>query len=786
MVRKALLGLSVGIPALTFASLAIAQTTEPPRPTAAEAEGVMDDIVVTARGREERLQDVAVSASVVSGELLTESATRDLHDLSARLPNVRIATSPTSDYLNVRGIGSSANTGFEQSVATFVDGVYRGRSRSSRNALFDVDRVEVLRGPQTTFFGNNAIAGALNITTRRPGTEFGGDITAFYSPTYGERSLDVGLDVPFSNELAARFAFRGAGSDGYIHNRRRGDEGPDLDNLSGRVALAWEPTANFSLDARYDVGRTRDENTSDFELTQCPPDATFPVGARGPCLRYVTGVGAGGVEDELNFESDAGESYFHQDFAEAAITASMDFGGMRLTSVTAHSAHDNNLLMDASPLPSAYAAAVARPMGLPINYYEDFEQFSQELRLQSDSNGPVSWMAGVYYAETNASWDSNLGFYFAALGAAAGLPTDAVAIRVLNTEDSRTFSAFASADIDLTDALRLSLGARYSEVRKEAHRQPMLGVGGDIPGPAAFVEYSPAVSAILRPLAGVDAGDFVDPTRSDDEFMPTASLQYAFSDDAMAYVSYARGFKAGGYAASTVNSSFDPELVDAYEIGVKLALMDNRLLLNVAGFYSDYQDLQESATVTLSSGVSLAMIGNVAGAVSQGVEASITYRATDRLTLRADVAYLDSHYENYPNAPCTQAQIVTLPAPCVQNLAGQQRPFAPEWSGNASIRYEHPIGGQYELSVLGAAYFSSDYFLNPVSDPYLSQEAYAKFDARIGFGPTDGAWEIALLGKNLSDERTVSYAVNLPGSPGSYYRLPDPPRSWGVQLSARF
>src|SRR6185312_14273182 len=249
---------------------------------ASAAPAALEEVVVTAQRREQRLQDVPVAVTVVSGKALAQQNITSLEAVSVRLPAVRIVSGPLTDYLNIRGVGSGQNAGFEQSVATFVDGLYRGRSKATRAALFDVDQVEVLKGPQTTFFGNNAIAGALNITPRKPDREFDYNFSAL-GGLYGEFQLQGGVSVPLTDTLAVRVAGRYNGSNGYVSNSFTGLSGPHTRELIGRVAVVWEPTDNFSSTLRFDRGRNRNLETYNAQLLNCPQGACGVFGgARVP------------------------------------------------------------------------------------------------------------------------------------------------------------------------------------------------------------------------------------------------------------------------------------------------------------------------------------------------------------------------------------------------------------------------------------------------------------------------------------------------------------------------
>jgi len=267
--------------------------------------------------------------------------------------------------------------------------------------------------------------------------------------------------------------------------------------------------------------------------------------------------------------------------------------------------------------------------------------------------------------------------------------------------------------------------------------------------------------------------------------MPSITLEYNFGGDAMAYASYTRGFKAGGYAAGLLNSSFDPETVDAYEVGLKTSHFDNRLTLNLAVFHSTYKDLQVSSYTVQASGTPLGIIDNAAESEAKGVELSGTLSMTPSLLFSFDVAYLNSRYESYPVGPCTQLGSTQTPN-CVQDLSGKRQAFSPEFSGNLGLSYSTPLSDTLELRLNTNLLFTSDYYLQANAEPMSIQPGHAKLDARVAVGSPDGKWELAVIGKNLNDRATATYWSPLPSSPGSGQALADRPRSIAFQVRMHF
>lgn len=762
----------------------------PPPQAADETVIATNDIVVTAQGRSQVLQDVPISASVTTGEAISRSNIPNLESLSARVPNFRIATASQSDFVTVRGVGSSLNLGFEQSVGTFVDGVYRGRSRTTRSGLFDIERVELLKGPQTTFFGNNTIAGAINITTRKPGDRLAANATGFYAPNTGEYTLEGGVSVPLTERFSVRLAARQSGMDGYIRNDNPlvDEDGPHLNDRIVRVAAAWQPVDIIDVDARIDFGRNRDRGVANYELTQCPPPAVFGAPA-GSCARYLAANG-GVIDNEFDRRSQANPSYFHYDYVEAAQTTTVSLGEHRLILTTGYFDHDYQLLYDPIPIPARQGGSVVgTDFAVATDISEKYRQFSQEVRIASPDDQAISYLAGLYFQKSKLDVDAYIGYFFAPIAANSGgaLPaTTPIASRILATERSEVLSGFAATTIRMTERFRVNLGLRYSRVTKKDNRIAQIGaVAGSIPAPG-FTPLSAAVQTLLFRPTSVDPGNFADPKRTDSKLLPTASIQYDMTDDVMVYGSYAKGFKAGGYSIGSANASFDPETVNAFEMGLKSSLFDRRLTFNIAAFYSRYSNLQEASTILVAGAAAARQIvGNVASTITKGIEVSTRLKVTPELTLFSDLALLSSRYRDFPNGPCTSVQAVTIPL-CQQNLSGKLRPFAPKYSGNAGAAWVSPLTGSLDIKIDGTLFYTSTFRQQPTSDPRLAQPSHVKIDARIAVARNDGRWEAAVVGRNLTNKLTASYRQIFPSGVGSIANLADPPRSIGFQLNFRY
>jgi len=789
-------------------------------------------IIVTAQGREQSLQDVPVAVSVLSDEQLDNFNVTNLMDAQSRLPAVSIADAP-SPSINIRGVGSGQNWGFQQSVGTFVDGIYRGRAVAVRSAFFDIERLEVLKGPQTTFFGANSIAGALNITTRKPGSDYGANVSALYG-SHDEYNVEAGVDIPASDSLAFRFAARVDGMGGYVETPT--GDAPDRDSVQLRASARFEPTSGITSDLRIDRGTMHSVGAQAFQVVNCPPAAPSNI-VGGTCADFLA-QNNGVVDDVLDYRSDTPLDFADFDFVEAAWTNSFDIGtDHQLILRSGYYDHTSNQQFTGIPFPITSGPSGTTD-GLPIRVGEDFQQLSQEVRFQSDEGGMFDYMVGGYYAKSEMTFEQDVGFFFNDFGALAGLvasgiiptsplptpvltnealPGDNVSAVSTNRTDDEDLSVFGAVTFRPIDALRLNLGARWSRISKFATRSSARGTTDNLQE-GTFVPYNEDTQLLLNSLLLGSTENFgggnLPGRRVDKDFMPSASIQYDITPDIMAYVSYAEGFKAGGYSTANFPNIFEPEYVTAYETGVKASLLDRAVDVNIAVFRNDFDNLQEnvvqSLLVDIGGGNTVStitsIVQNVASSRSQGVDLDINWRVAPWLSLTASTSYLDAKYRDYAGAPCNQVQLSTQAvdaagsllftpagAPLTvcsqmggsQDLSGARRAYAPKWSGNVGAHVGLPLTQDLELTVDPVLYFKSDHYLSSEQDPLLFQEGFAKVDLRVGIDSSEG-WALAVIGRNLTDKLTGSYASAVSGANGSVRYLVDRPRSFAVQLSYEY
>jgi outer membrane receptor protein involved in Fe transport len=701
----------------------------------------LEEVVVTAQKRVESLMDVPISVSALSGDKIADAGIQRSEDLAAYVPNFQVTQDPIGDKINIRGIQSGNQAGFEQSVATFVDGIYRGRGTQSRWSFLDVARVEVLRGPQPTLFGKNTVAGALNITTARPTQEWETELLAGYNTDFEETELQATVSGPLSDTVRARAVVQSREMDkGWVENISYGEDNPVTEELFARLALEWDISDRTQLFFKYEGG--------DFDVTGQPwvliedgPIAPFLDILNVPSgLVYETAMGNNGfpalglpADDVIDFGSVA---KYEGDTAEAVLQLEHELGnGAVVTAIAGYSEYEYDRYLDAdfNPLP------VVR-----FDDTEDFEQTSFELRLTSDTGGTFEYIAGLYYQDNEMYVDGltqfNLNTIDALLGGScAQLPggTDAVVVgdpvataasvaglaganaAVTNAcaqtaltqlllpagvqgasryayldQDTETLAAFTQITWNISDRFRTTLGLRYTQEDKEASQGAWAADYAER-NTTALADQS---TANPQALAAFLIGEFTyhefdssDPgmSRDEDSFTWSLNAQWDANDDTMLYASAATGFKAGGFnsfymglpqgmGADSNDAAFDEEEVLSFEVGAKMTLLDGAAELNIAAFHTSYDDLQAS----IFSGNTTFIVQNAAEATSQGVEIDGRWQVTEKLMLQGSLGWLDFEYDAFPNQGCVAEQFLNFREQAFQQALANGDPLG---AGVASL-----------------------------------------------------------------------------------------------------
>ncbi|HSZ07549.1 MAG TPA: TonB-dependent receptor [Steroidobacteraceae bacterium] len=720
----------------------------------------LETIIITAQKRVENLQSVPISADVVSGQAIAEQNQTSLETLSETLSGVHIQSNGANSDMYIRGIGSGGYQSVDESVVMFVDDIYHGRSRTTAASFLDIDHVEVLKGPQSTYFGNSAIAGAVNILTNKPTDELSASARMLYG-MYGQYAFEGAVGGPFTDTLAIRAAFMADGGTGWIKNVNFGQDGPDTHDATGRVTLRFRPVDNFEAMLKVEDGNNTSVNTgyggAPFQMVNCPPPAGFPTTAfGGACATALATKAPLGVNNNET-AGIAGEGAT-LNYLDSVLTANYQRWGQTFTSVTGfykYQYSDNT---------------VAAPVSLPAftsQFPENYRQFSEELRVASPTDQTVEYLFGAYY-QTDRLWigfENNYTFLspflLGLLGAPSLAPFTPIADNSSFTQKEDDYSVFGSVTWNITSALKLTGGIRGSVVDKNYVKDLMFGTGTQNIG--GFVSM-PVADQLVADNLGLGIAGNTAGSRTDRAWQPSAKLQYEFEPQVMGYLSYAKGFKPGGFnstdtSAVASNANFGPEHVNAYEAGVKSEFFDRRLLVNLDVFRSDYTDLQVSDLVFDTFGFSTLEVKNAASSRAQGVELQEQALLTKNFRLSANVTYDETKYLDYPNA----AGPAYNPAVPVQNLSGRPTEFSPLWSGNVAGAYSIMMPANYRLTAELSAYFSSSYYLHETDEPEFFQGGYVRLDGRLSLETPDRHWAIDLIGKNLTD-RVIIASIGSPVS----------------------
>jgi outer membrane receptor protein involved in Fe transport len=788
---------------------------------------VLEEVIVTAQLRAESLQDVPLSVNAVYGDKLMEAGIMKIEDLQSFVPNLTMSETGIGNNIYIRGIGSGINQGFEQSVGMYIDGVYYGRAQLSRTPFLDLDRVEVLRGPQNILYGKNSIAGAMSITTAKPHNEFEGMLGLTLEPEYGDQVFDLMLNGPLTETLSARFAHRSRQFDGYVENLDASDE-PERDEVTSRLSLQWEPTANFDAGLKFEKGS--------FDVTGRQLEIVGDEASLNPSLAGAnwseflyslspTQTPISVLNTSQDFKRSSNGDFSNNNTENVTLTMNYDLNDFVLTSITSTLKYDYHELCDCD-----FTGADI----FFVESEEEYKQFSQEFRITSPGGETIDWIAGLYYQTSELDFtdsffttpDSILNNVLEAVLPVAFSPDDGVtttypsgasqqlidfSVPRVFEQDSDLFSVFLQATWNINDRSRLTVGGRYSNEEKEASRAltAVDNAGNEIPYNDLFIpNTSMGVDYLLGAVLQVARHDLADEFE-DDNFSPLAIFEYDVSDDVMAYASWSKGFKSAGYDvrsnASVVDTNisnpfssalnvtvdagsfyYDEEQAESLELGAKSTMLDGSLEVNVAAFYTEYSDLQ----VSIYDGVLGFNVGNAAEAVTKGIELDGRYAATATITLSGALAWMDFEFQDYENGQCTQLErIVTGITNC--DYSGQSNQYVADFSGALSAEHEYDINTSIILRSTLDVIFTTDYNPSQNLDSNIEQDGYTKLNLRVSLSDVESGWEVALVGKNLTDEKIITYAndtplaANLAQSVG-YYALVESPRTIALQGSYRF
>jgi iron complex outermembrane recepter protein len=801
-----------------FVRIAIALGATPLLASAQEPstdEGLLEEIVVTAQKREESLRDVPLSVEAVSGDKLADAGIVRLDDLKAYVPNLQMTETGIANNIYIRGIGSGLNQGFEQSVSMYMDGIYRGRGHQSRMPFLDLARVEVLRGPQPILFGKNAVAGAINMVAAQPTKEFEASARTSYDVENQEILANAVFSGPLTDNFGARIALYHRNANGYIANATLGRDEPKRNEFAGRVILAGDITDALDVSFRVEAGRydTDGRQIEIFGETPITTGALAPLSLRysqiigGTVPGFITqGRSASALNNTIDHvRSSTGDRSNTKNF-ETALTFNYSLpGDITMTSVTGYSNYNMDELCDCD-----FTGATIFNAGIA----EEYDQYSQEIRFTSPTTGNFSWIGGLFYQryeldETDylhvpstslvmsvLAQNPALGATPAARAGAASLFSNAVNPRVF-LQNSKLYSAFAQGTWKLGEAFRIAAGARLSREDKEGARTTTLlrGIGGPDLRASAPAPLQPFVLPLFNNVLGIVphslSGDL-----SETNVSPMVNFQYHLHPESMLYLSWSRGYKSGGFDArsnkptlpiSTGTFQFPAERATTYELGVKSAL-GGTADINANVFFTNYKDLQTSAF----DGAIGFNVGNGSAEI-KGLEVESRWRVTSAFRLTGSLAYLDFEWKNYFGQCYFGRAPIAVGQPGAGNCdyAGSTNQLAPKFTGVLGANYKWNVGDSIGMNFGVDLMHSSNYLQSLTLDPANTQSGYTKVNARLALAGAEERWELALIGRNLTDKTTVSYAGDTPLAQRlfqarSYYGFVDPPRSVAIEARVKF
>ncbi|MFS0736832.1 TonB-dependent receptor [Sphingomonas sp. 1P06PA] len=777
-------------------------------PAAAVREGGLEEIVVTARKRVESAQNVPVAVTAFTPQQIQQSDLTSLEKVSAVTPSFTIARSTTGSgaQISLRGIGSDARSiGLEQSVAVIVDGVYYGQGRVINEGFFDLAGLEILKGPQALFYGKNATAGVVSLTTANPGSRPEYLARAGYEfnaqRIYGEAIASS----PLTETLGLRVAFRASKMyGGYVESRapdityttrdvatgivttrvapRTTNDLPGEREYLGRVTLAWEPTDRLSVTVKGSITRNDTKGPGWNNLIfYCPRGGNSALNQSIPCRKtFVTYQND--LPDDVGASlpySDDGALFMNYKSDNLTGTVNYDLGAITITSVSNYNRSRLKFLLDGD-----YQAGQTQTTATERS---TFRAISNETRILSDFDGPVNFLLGGYYQDTHR-WFNQLVPTGNVENSAAPEGNRFVGFSKLSTTDGETLSAYGQLIWKVVPQVEVTGGVRYIHETKDS----------------AFVQ--PYVHPNLAAL--YPAGRVVTADQTFENWSPEATITYRPTDNLTVYAAYKTAYKSGGFSNSTTltngardsDLAFAPEKARGFEGGIKGTVLDRQLRFDLTVYNYKFTNLQ----VEFFNAATFAQISTNAGSArTTGVElqAEFAPRGLDGLTMRGSINYNKARYLTFI-APCYAGQTPTAGCNTIflggvgQDLSGVETSVAPRWTGALGASYLAPVSGGMSFGASIDARYSDDYLGSPLGNPFTRQPSYVTLDATARLLFDDERFELALIGKNLTNKYIFTGAVDAPstgsgtgtaaGVVADQRGYVSPPRTVQAQLTYRF
>jgi len=719
-----------GSPAVAFAQ---SQQSEAEPAVESAAQSGIEDIVVTAQRREQNLQKTPLAITAVGSEVLANRQVTDVSGLAAVAPAVNFGAALGTARIAIRGIGyDTLNMGGEGRVAFHVDGFYVSRPNAQLAGFYDVQRIEVLRGPQGTLYGRNATAGAINVITGEPGDKLEGYVRGT-AGNYALARIEAAVTVPLSDTVSTRIAVQSMDRGGFGKSTATGEDIDDEHSRAVRGKIRFQPSSTFDVTLSADYFRKKD-NSGGYHI--------FGKGSENPAINLI-GTTYGGGQFAAD-PYDNGSEYYgsYRRIYGFGSTMNLDLGAVKITSLTGYRNSTATLRTDLDGVPADLTE---------LDPYENSKQFTQELRANVDL--PIGkFIVGGYYMDEKIFGYNTIRINGIIQGKPPGILQGIYLGGHLHTKAT---AIFGQADIRLTSRLNLTLGGRFSWEEVSINNINQVD----------FTRlYSPTNPIIGR-------------TQIDDhkwnKFTPKIGLDYQVTDDIFAYASYSQGFKSGGYTLGNVAPPFLQEDIKSYEAGIRSQFGDT-LRVNLSGFYYKYKNIQVSRVVN-----QITIIDNAASARLYGLEGDIIFRPTSAIQFDAGFSVLKSEFLNYFSQDPAQ------PSKGLQDLTGNMLPQAPKYTFNLGAQYTLPVsGGEFvariDSNIVGQTYYTA------FNRSITGQEPFAKFDGNLKFSSING-WSLSAFVKNIGNKRTVAYAYTTTGLYGfPVVGVNAPPRTFGLTAEYKF
>jgi len=848
------------IAALTLVTPAIAQDAPPaeapaPAPAVAQVDDRgIEEIIVTATKREANIQDIPIAVSAFQAEELSARRIDEIEDLAQVSPSIHVNTSNTSSAggtLRIRGVGTTGNNiGLEAAVGTFIDGVYRSRSGQGFNDLLDIERIEILRGPQGTLFGKNTSAGAISVVTKRPVLE---GYEAWVSGEYGSyshRKLSGSVSAPIVDDLLGfRLSATWNRRDGYYENLHSSSDSDDAgirDRWTLRGQLLFAPTEDLDFRFVADFTQRKEsccpailvrggstiqrvlDRAGAAGLGRDVAQSTPGVAIRGPDVSRLSGR-----KWHTGFNT---EPFENVKDGGVSLEANWDLDLVKLTSLTSWRSFRAEYAQDID-FTSANVLHPQDPSG--GGAFDDFETFSQEIRAQGNAFDHLDWLFGFYgYTEdvsthTRVEWGADAGYVIGGPANAAALPEGEGYERDASIDTggwalftNNTWSGLLLENFDVT------IGARYSQETKEGHSVVNDAPLGTFINPAScanpFIVAAPPapprlVAQVIQSFC--DNLSWRHPGATEKEWTYTFSGAYHITEDINVYYSYSRGYKAGGFntdqdafdcalpavatgivvpsvplsgtcalqpnGTEVDGTQFDPEFAKSHELGLKTKFLDGRAIVNLTLFTTDFTDFQLNTFTGLGF-----IVSNAEKARSRGVELESFFAPIEGMTLTFGTTYADARYDD----PNIEFDLVTpWPAatpmdglPCVRAIQDcfidhKRLTNAPAWTGSGAISYEHPLPGT-EWIAFGTmnATYRGRHNTGSNLHPYKFEGAHWFGNLNFGVRSPEGHWEASVWSTNFTNTFDRSIIFDTPTQSGTFHAFAGPPRMWGGTVKYTF